>query len=133
MIVAVADTHTAVWYMFNNPNLSAVAGQAIENAFRAGDQIGVSSISLAEMVYLCEKGRIPVDAVQDLIRNLFDPEYPLHELPFDASIAQQMTAISRDEVPDMPDRIVAATGLRYGVPVISRDRKIRASKIRTIW
>jgi PIN domain nuclease of toxin-antitoxin system len=133
MIAAVADTHTAVWYLFNNPKLSAAARQAIEEAFRAGDQIGVSAISLAEMVYLAEKGRIPSTAVQDLIQGLFDPEYPLYELPVDAAVAQQMASISRDEVPDMPDRIVAATGLRYGVPVISRDGKIRASRIETIW
>jgi PIN domain nuclease of toxin-antitoxin system len=133
MITAVADTHTAVWYLFNNPRLSAGAREAIEGAFRAGDQIGVSSISLAEMVYLAEKNRIPSTAVQNLIDRLFDPEYPLRELPVDAAVAQQMASISRDEVPDMPDRIVAATGVRYGVPVISRDRKIRASRIQTIW
>jgi PIN domain nuclease of toxin-antitoxin system len=133
MIAAVAATHAAVWYLFHNPKLSAGARQAIEAAFNAGDQIGVSSISLVEMVYLGEKGRIPASAVQDLIRGLLDPEYPLHELPVDASVAQHMAFIGRDEVPDMPDRIVAATGLRYGVPVISRDGKIRASKIRTIW
>jgi PIN domain nuclease of toxin-antitoxin system len=34
MIAAVADTHTAVWYLFNNPQLSADARQAIEKAFR---------------------------------------------------------------------------------------------------
>ena len=133
MIAAVADTHTAVWYLFNNPKLSAGARHAIEEAFLAGDQVGVSSISLAEMVYLAEKGRIPSTAVQDLIHGLFDPEYPLHGLPVDASVAEQMAFISRDEVPDMPDRIVAATGLRYEVPVISRDGKIRASRIQTIW
>jgi len=133
MIVAVADTHTAVWYLFNSPKLSVRARQAIEGAFREGNEIGVSSISLAEMVYLAEKGRIPSTAVQDLIRRLLDADYPLHELPFDASVAQQMTFVNRDEVPDMPDRIVASAGLRYNVAVISRDEKIRASRIRTIW
>jgi PIN domain nuclease of toxin-antitoxin system len=133
MILAVADTHAAVWYLFNNPRLSHSARQAIEGALKSGHQVGVSSISLAEMVYLSEKGRIPATAVTDLVHGLFDPTYPLHELPVDASVVQQMAFISRDEVPDMPDRIVAATGLRYAVPVISRDAKIRAAKIRTIW
>lgn len=85
------------------------------------------------MVYLAEKNSIPSTAVQNLIDRLFDPEYPLRELPVDAAVAQQMASINRNEVPDMPDRIVAATGVRYGVPVISRDRKIRASRIQTIW
>jgi len=132
MIAAVADTHTAVWYLFNNPKRSAEALRAIEEAFRAGDQIGVSSISLVEMVYLAE-GRIPSSAVQDLIHALLNPEYPLHELPVDALIAEHMVSIGREEVPDMPDRIVAATGIRHRVPVISRDRKIRATLLQTIW
>jgi PIN domain nuclease of toxin-antitoxin system len=133
MITAAADTHTAVWYLFDNPRLSAGAREAMEGAFLAGDQSGVSSVSLAEMVYLAEKNRIPSTAVQTLIDRLFDTECPLRELPVDAAVAQQMASINRYEVPDMPDRIVAATGVRYGVPVISRDRKIRASRIQTIW
>jgi hypothetical protein len=37
------------------------------------------------------------------------------------------------EVPDMPDRIAAATALHFGVPVISRDGRIRASSLQTVW
>ena len=33
----------------------------------------------------------------------------------------------------MPDRIVAATAVYFAVPVISRDGRIRASNIRTVW
>jgi PIN domain nuclease of toxin-antitoxin system len=133
MIVAVADTHTAVWYLFNNSKLSGAARQAIEDALRDGNQVGVSAITLAEMVYLVEKGRIPSTAVSDLIRGLSDPEYPLQEYPVDGTIASEMQVISRAEVSDMPDRIIAATGLRLGVPVISRDGKIRAALLDTIW
>lgn len=133
MIAAVADTHTAVWYLFNNPKLSTNARQAIENAFRHGDGIGLSSISLIEMIYLGEKARIPINAVQTLVQSLLDPAYPLRELPVDASVAQHVALIGREEISDMPDRIIAATSLLYDVPVISRDGKIRASRIRTIW
>jgi PIN domain nuclease of toxin-antitoxin system len=133
MIAAAADTHTAVWYLFHNPKLSAGARQAIEAAFAAGDQVGVSSISLVEMVYLGEKGRISPVAVQDLIRGLLDPEYPLYEIT-GRCLRRSIPGVNRPRRSSgMPDRIVAATRLRYGVPVISRDGKIRASKVRTIW
>jgi PIN domain nuclease of toxin-antitoxin system len=33
----------------------------------------------------------------------------------------------------MPDRIIAATGWSLNIPIISRDRKIKVSKIKTIW
>jgi len=33
----------------------------------------------------------------------------------------------------MPDRIVAATGISLGVPVISRDKRIRGASLTTVW
>ncbi len=44
-----------------------------------------------------------------------------------------MTRVMRAEVPDLPDRIIAATALHLEVPVISRDRKIQASSLETVW
>jgi predicted nucleic acid-binding protein len=46
---------------------------------------------------------------------------------------QVMRQVSRVEVPDMPDRMVAATAVYFDVPVISRDRRIRAASLKTIW
>ncbi|WP_199194100.1 type II toxin-antitoxin system VapC family toxin [Pleurocapsa sp. CCALA 161] len=54
MIVAVADTHTIIWYLFNDERLSNIARQTIETAAVDGNQIGISSITLAEIVYLIE-------------------------------------------------------------------------------
>jgi predicted nucleic acid-binding protein len=44
-----------------------------------------------------------------------------------------MREISRADVPEMPDRIVAATALYLGVPIITRDGRIRASNLQTVW
>jgi PIN domain nuclease of toxin-antitoxin system len=44
-----------------------------------------------------------------------------------------MRTVSRSEVPDLPDRIIAATAVHLGVPAISRDGKIRTSSVDTIW
>jgi len=33
----------------------------------------------------------------------------------------------------MPDRMIAATALYFNVPVISRDSKILATNLNTIW
>ena len=133
MIVSIADTHAAIWYLFNDPRLSRTAQQAFHETAANGDHVGVSSISLAEMVYLCEKGKTVATAVEDLIAAFKDPENVLQEVPLDSSIVQKMHLIPRQQVPDLPDRVVAATGLRYEVPVISRDGKIRAASLQTIW
>ena len=48
-------------------------------------------------------------------------------------IAAAMRRIPREAVPDFPDRIIAATALERGVPVLTRDGKIRLSDVDTIW
>ena len=58
MIRAVADTHTVIWYIFDDHRLSTDARAWIETAAASGDQIALSSIALAEMVYLIEKGEL---------------------------------------------------------------------------
>lgn len=133
MIAGVADTHTALWYLFKNPRLSATARTFIDDAANAGHDILLSPISLAEIIYLVEKGRLPTSAYDELRQALTDPNFVLKEAPFTASVVETMRQISRVDIPDMPDRIVAATAAYFGVPVISRDGRIQASNVRTVW
>jgi PIN domain nuclease of toxin-antitoxin system len=127
MVAGIADTHTALWHLFGDPRLSPRAKQFIESALERGQTIGLSSISLAEVVYLVEKDRIPLGAYEELIRVLLDPAEVFEEVPVDHLVTNSMRRVSRDEVPDLPDRIVAATALNLGVPVLSRDARIAAS------
>lgn len=133
MLLAVADTHTLIWYLDSMPKLSATAKLFIDNAALAGDQIGISAITLIEVVYLIEKGRITTPAFNTLIGELANQGSVFVELPVDAKIAVALQHVDRKQIPDMPDRIIAATALSHGVPLISRDRKIKLSTINTIW
>jgi PIN domain nuclease of toxin-antitoxin system len=65
VIAGVADTHAALWYLLKNLRLSATARSFIDNAAEAGYEIALSPISLAEIVYLVEKNRLPVSAYED--------------------------------------------------------------------
>ena len=133
MIAGIADTHAALWYLLKNPRLSITARRFMDDAAAAGQDIVVSPISLAEIVYLVEKNRLPASAYEDLKTALADREYVIEEAPFNGEIVEAMLKVPRAEVPDMPDRIVAATGIYFGVPVISRDGKIQSSSVKTIW
>lgn len=133
MIAAVADTHTALWHLFGDARLSAAAGAFINEAAAARRKIAISTISLAELVYLVEKNRLPPSAYDELMQALADPEHVFTEAVLTAAIVQAIWQVPRAEVPDMPDRIVAATAVYFGVPVISRDRRIRASSLKTLW
>lgn len=85
------------------------------------------------MVYPIEKNRLPPAAYDELTLVLADPEHVFTEAVFTAAIVQAMRKVSRAEVPDMPDRMVAATAVYFNVPVISRDRRIRAASLNTVW
>lgn len=133
MIAGVADTHTALWYLYDDVRLSETAGAFIDKAAANHQKIAISSISLAEVVYLIEKNRLPASAYDELMDALTDPDHVFTEAIFNSEIVQAMKSVSRAEVPEMPDRIVAATGTYFDVPVLSRDRRIRAASVKTVW
>jgi PIN domain nuclease of toxin-antitoxin system len=133
VIAGVADTHAVLWYLLKNPHLSSAARRFMDGAASAGHDIMLSPISLAEIIYLVEKNRLPASAYDDLRKALADPDYVIEEAPFAAEIVEAMRQFPRDAVPDMADRIVAATAVYLGVSVISRDGRIRASNVRTVW
>jgi len=74
-----------------------------------------------------------MSAYEDLLAALSDPEYVMEEAPFTAEVVEAMRQVPRAQVPDMPDRIVAATAAYLRVPVISRDGRIKSSNVRTVW
>jgi PIN domain nuclease of toxin-antitoxin system len=113
--------------------LSAAAEAFINDAATARRKIAISTISLAEVVYLVEKNRLPASAYDELTQALADPEHVFTEAVISAAIVQAMRQVPRAEVPDMPDRMVAAAGVYFDVPVISRDRRIRAANLKTVW
>lgn len=131
MIVAVADTHAIVWALLGDARLSPAARAAM--TVSAGDQVGISAISLVEIMYLEEKRRLPAGVLSRVTAELATPGSAIAEVPVSAAVVKAMTAVPRADVPDMPDRIIAGTAVHLGVPVISRDAKIRASSVATIW
>jgi len=87
---AVADTHALIWYVMADRRLSPRAKSAIDDAAAAGDTILVSGITLVEMVYLVDKGRIDPAAYDVVLEALERPRAVLVEAPVDRVIAQAM-------------------------------------------
>jgi PIN domain nuclease of toxin-antitoxin system len=85
------------------------------------------------MVYLVEKSRIPANALNDLHAAMAHPESVLQHMSLDKAVAMKMPEVSRQDIPDFPDRVIAATAQLHGIPLLSRDGRIRSSNINTIW
>ena len=85
---------------------------------------GVAAIVLWELAKLTQLGRIDVD--------LDDPEVDavlagLHVWPLDLEVAKASTRLDFDS--DPADELIAATSLVHGVPLLTRDKQIRKSKL----
>jgi PIN domain nuclease of toxin-antitoxin system len=129
---AVTDTHGLIWYLEDDPRLGPEARANFEACDRGETTIYVPTICLVEIVYLQEKGRIAPD-----LQRLFDALLQagttyLVPANLTVEIVDTMSRLPRTDVPDMPDRIIAATALHLGLPLISRDRKIQVSTVQTI-
>lgn len=76
---------------------------------------------------------MPSVALERLKSILKDSDSGFVIVTLDFDIAEAMSEIPRHVVPDMPDRIIAATARYLGLPLVTCDTKIQASDIETIW
>jgi PIN domain nuclease of toxin-antitoxin system len=129
----VLDTHAVIWYFLGSSQLSVTSLQAMRNSVNNGKRLYVSAISIVEMVYLTERGRIPREALQKLDAAVKNSNSGVVVAPLDAAIAETAQKIPRDIVPDMPDRIIAATAVHLDVPCVTRDSQIKLAGLKSIW
>ncbi len=129
----VTDTHGLIWYLEDSPRLGEQAQLAFDACDRGECAIYIPTICLVEIIYLQEKGRISSSLIDALQKELSAGQTGLFLTDLTFAVTSALATIPRAGVPDMPDRIIAATALYLGLPLISRDRRIKLSLLNTIW
>lgn len=130
---AVLDTHAAIWYLLDSKKLSQRVYSLIDAAAAGGTPTYISAVSLVEVVYLVERGRIDADSFNKFATELAKENPAFTIVPLDARVATALKSVPRDVVPDMPDRIIAATAVHLGLPLVTRDRRLQSAGVQTIW
>jgi PIN domain nuclease of toxin-antitoxin system len=130
---AVLDTHAAIWFLLDSTKLSESVYMLIDGAAASGAPTYISAVSLVEVVYLVERGRIQANAFATFASELDSHNPAFTVVPLDAQVATALKRIPRSVVPDMPDRIIAATALHLGLPLVTRDRRLQSAGIQTVW
>jgi PIN domain nuclease of toxin-antitoxin system len=133
MSAVLADTHVILWHLFEPHKLSPTANAILTAAIQAAAPIYVSAITPIEVRYLVERYRLPAHYLADLLAAIDDPATVIDSLDVTIDVARATEHIPRSVVPDMPDRIIAATALARNLPLVTADSRIRSAPIQTIW
>ena len=127
------DTHAWIWFISNPENLSKKASKAVAEAVK-DKSVLISSISAWEVALLVIKKRLKLSLdVSDWIAKS-------ESLPFIQFIAvSNAIAIRSVNLPqplhtDPADRIIIATALFAGAPLVTKDKKLlNYPHVKTIW
>lgn len=130
----VLDTHVLVWWVDgDSKKLSRKARQAIEQRSKRNELL-VASISVFEITTLERRGRLRfnISAAEWLARVRRLPEF--HIEPLSDDIAERAGQFGDAFPGDPADRMIAATALLRGVPLVTHDERLRSVEyLKTIW
>jgi PIN domain nuclease of toxin-antitoxin system len=129
----VLDTHAWIWFISNPDLLSKRAKKAV-NAAVEDKSILISSISAWELALLVTKKRIKLTLdVTDWIAKSESLPF-IQSVPVTNSIAVKSVNLPLPLHPDPADRIIIATALSVGAPLVTKDKKLLGyAPVRTIW
>ena len=113
--------------------VSRVAASAIRRG-RVGGGLGISAISLWEVALMFSRGSLRAPGtVEDSIQALLNSS-GVAVRPVTPTIAALATQFPEDYPRDPADRIIGATARAEGLTLITRDERIRNSRLlKTIW
>ena len=121
------DTHVVLWLLGTPEKLSVAAARAIEHAESSGTAIALSCLSLYEIANGVARKRIVIhESIESFLAKV---ESDLEVLPVTRHVALGAVDLVAPFPGDPFDRIIVATALTEGIPLVTADERIRRSGI----
>jgi len=129
----VLDTHAWIWFTSKPEALSKKAKKAVDAAVKEKNVL-VSSISVWEVALLVNKKRLKLSMdVTDWIAKSESLPF-IQFIPVSNSIAVKSVNLPQPLHQDPADRIIIATALSIGAPLITKDKRMADyAPVKTIW
>ena len=125
------DTHVLIWLANEPSKLSKKANDAIRSSAKQGG-IAISAITLWELGWLATHGRLTFTGTVDAFVEKISSRTAI--LPITVKVAVLANQLPADYSGDPCDRLIGATALADGLPLLTKDRNIRGCKqLQTIW
>jgi predicted nucleic acid-binding protein len=112
----VTDTQALIKFMLGKKVINDVAHQAYLAADKGKATIIIPAVVMMEVMYLFEKNRIRIGLFE--IEDLMDSRNYRYE-PLSLEILK--TASKIDDIPELHDRLIAATARYLDLPLITND------------
>lgn len=126
------DTHTVLWVKSDSGRLSPKARATIEKARRDAEGLAISGITLLELATLARKGRIRLTISLESMLQEIEAQFVV--LPISSRACARTLQLPADYPKDPADRLIGATALVEGLPLLTADKEILKSKaVPTIW
>jgi PIN domain nuclease of toxin-antitoxin system len=126
------DTHVVLWLALEPANVSKKARAAIEETRQSGHGIAISDITLLEIAQLESKKRIKLNSSLETFLSEIEARFVV--LPITGRVCVRAMGLPAVYPKDPADRVIGATALVEGLPLVTADDDIRRSKaLRTIW
>ncbi|MBT9166471.1 MAG: hypothetical protein DDT25_01156 [Chloroflexi bacterium] len=126
----VADTMVIIRHLTQSNKITERAKEILRRVDSGVDEIVISGITLMEIMYLSEKGRTNADLAQ--VVELVSGSDNYLVFPVDMEII--LTARVIEDIPELHDRVIAATAKFLDVPLITSDEVIaRSQSVETVW
>ena len=119
MTTLLVDTHVLQWWSAEPERLSARASSALD----AADELAVAAVSWYALAWLARRGRISVDVPIDTW--LASLAGAVRTAPLSPAIAATAVALPLPFHGDPADRLIYATAIECGWPLVTKDSRIR--------
>jgi len=127
----VTDTHSLIWFMTDDPKLSIKAKSAFEKADKGQDDIFIPCITFFELLYLTEKRKLALDFESFIAIISSSKNYKVE--PLCLPIIEKSRLLPREDIPDPWDRLIAATSMHLGLPLITHDKSLQRMGLKIVW
>ncbi|MBP6788014.1 MAG: PIN domain-containing protein [Candidatus Promineofilum sp.] len=125
-----ADTVAIVHHLRRPSRVGSECRRILREADEGQHHVFISAISLMEVLYLAEAKRIALSLGDLLAMVSSSQNYSI--VPVDSQVVEAAQTI--DDVPELHDRILAATAAVYAVSMLTPDAVMAASQhVDAIW